>query len=107
MPKMMPLQEWICDTCHQRVSIKEGWLEWIADTTTGARDFRITHHKTECQRAHGDDVADMYLVDFLGPDGLQNLLSMLDAGPVLHPDGSKLPQPPERRSFVDVIRGSG
>lgn len=105
MPKMKPLKEWICDTCHERVSIKDGWLEWLNSRHEGAREFRITHNSSRCYKhTRHPDRADMHLDHFLGTNGLQVFLAMLDVGPVLDPDQDELPAVPERRSFVQAIR---
>ena len=46
----------------------------------------------------------MHLHKFLGTEGLQLFLSMLDVGLLLDPSGDHMPTPPEMRSFVDTVR---
>lgn len=104
MPKMKPLEEWTCDTCHKTVGIDDGWLEWLS-SKDGPRDFRITHNAARCYKhTNAPDRADMHLKESLGAAGLQAFLSMLDVGPLLDPDGEHFPPLPERRSFVEAIR---
>jgi hypothetical protein len=104
MPKMEPLRQWICDTCHEPVGPDDGWLEWL-EPETGAYDFRITHHERKCQKhAYHDDVGDMHLSTFLNAQGLQALLSMLDVGPLLDPDRTRTPATSDIPSLVEVIR---
>jgi hypothetical protein len=79
-------------------------LEWLGGPK-GPRKFRITHNAQECfahtKHSHRQDG---HLRDFLGADGLQHLLSMLDVGPLLDPKEKHMPEPPDRRSFVDATR---
>lgn len=37
MPRLKPLEEWICDTCRQSVSIADGWVEWRESVGRGPR----------------------------------------------------------------------
>lgn len=107
MPRMKPLQEWVCDKCGGTVTAEDGWLEWLSGSVgnKGPNSFHIVHNRQACYH-HNDayDRADMHLDAFLGPVGLQQFLSMLDVGPILDPDGDHMQQPPERRSFVDTVR---
>ena len=86
---------WTCDSCgHPIISEEDGWVEWIEfKTATGrqARDLRLVHHMAasptgkRCQfnqqverNSDGGLVADASLSDFLGSDGLMELLAMLE-----------------------------
>jgi len=103
MPKMEPLQEWICDTCGRVTDIDDGWLEWLSPKT-GPHSFRITHRKDRCfKHTDHNDRSDMHLEEFVGANGLQGFLAMLDVGPILDPRGPR-PDPPETRSLVEVMR---
>ena len=56
------------------------------------------------QHTDADDRSDMHLNDFLGPNGLQYLLAMLDVGRILDPSAERLPAIPDLPSFVEVFR---
>lgn len=85
---------WVCDTCGQPIlKAEDGWVEWInVPQRSGGyrvRDMRLVHHvptsprvpNAHCQfderRELAKDegiVGDRSLVDYIGPDGLMNLL---------------------------------
>jgi hypothetical protein len=46
----------------------------------------------------------MHLSAFVGADGLQQFLSMLDLGPVLDPSAKHTPSLSEMTSFTDTVR---
>jgi hypothetical protein len=103
MPKMNPLQEWICDTCGDKVGISDGWLEWLSGRI-GPREFRITHNSRKCYQHHNKSGrSDMHLETFIGTDGLQKLLSMIDVGEILDPEGKSIGKS-DLRSLVSTIR---
>jgi len=79
---------WICDTCGQPITQpKAGWVEWIqvngGSAQWYARDMRLVHgapeshcqfnQAMEYQKDHGTE-AGRPLADFVGPNGLMNLL---------------------------------
>ncbi len=104
MPKMKPIQEWICDSCGQTVTPENGYLEWLSPDS-GPHSFNVVHNKQRCfQHDNHFDRSDNPLDVFLGAKGLQQFLAMLDLGRVLDPVGRHMPGTPELRSFVDVIR---
>jgi hypothetical protein len=104
MPKMNPLAEWTCDTCHKSVTVENGVLEWLSSPKKGPNSFRVVHSSNNCRRhAHDLDCSDAELQQFVGPDGLQNFLSMLAIGPILDPNG-KGRNAPDMASFVDTVR---
>jgi hypothetical protein len=90
---------WICDTCHETInSVDDGWFEWKsvpkADGEYGGRiGFRLVHAGTKgpngrkgCMYnergfAKGESLADLPLEQFVGPDGLMNLLEFLSDSP--------------------------
>jgi hypothetical protein len=107
MPNLKPLQEWICDTCHEKLTVEDGWIEWLdpCEAGQGPHSFRIVHWGGDCYKyANHLACADSHIDGFLGPFGLQRFLSMLDVGRVLDPSGEAFPAPPEIRSFTDTIR---
>lgn len=87
---LKPLNEWYCDHCGKIIKApEEGWLEWYRDILgkhdqSNGKGFRIVHHKNECMynsRQMFEEnklTADMYLIDFTGPDGLVYLLSFIE-----------------------------
>lgn len=107
MPKMPPLEAWICDTCGLETDAAGGWVEWLAPAPRGGpHSFRICHNQVRCMKHDGhDDRSDLHLVQFLGVDGQQLLLSFLDHGPLLDPHEDRGPdRPSDMRSFVEVWR---
>ena len=95
---LKPLAEWICDECGQVIaSAEEGFVEWLHIEGKPV-DVRIVHHapasplkrKDGCY-AYSDEAnrQDMHLTDFVGPDGLAHLLSLIDDGPLLRAEGEK------------------
>jgi hypothetical protein len=91
---------WRCDTCHERIeAVEDGWVEWLA--LRGKGDFKssvglkLVHHVSASPRKHHGGcqydqdqefkarhatLMDGALENFLGPDGLVDLLSMLEGG---------------------------
>jgi hypothetical protein len=107
MPKLKPLQEWICDTCGDKLVAEDGWIEWLdpVDQHQGPHAFRIVHWGGPCYKHENHSAcSDSHLDEFLGFDGLQKFLAMLDVGRILDPLGNAIPRLPELRSFSDVIR---
>lgn len=91
---------WVCDKCGGRInSERDGWVEWLnvpqSNSEWAARGLRLVHHtqasplrddggcqydeKREFQNGRAT-VADDSLEDYLGPDGLMQLLAMLSEG---------------------------
>jgi len=104
MPKMKPLEEWVCDRCGELMGIDDGWVEWLSPTGKGPHSFHIVHNKSECfHHTRAYDRADNHLAYFLGTNGLQLFLAMLDVGPILDPQRKGLTAP-EMASFVDTMR---
>jgi hypothetical protein len=90
MKLMRPLEEFVCDTCGKIIKEpREGWLEWIYDTSTHkAHSFRICHHQAfsplsgleGCYR-HGriPGRSDMHLHHIL-ENRMAQLLRFIDVG---------------------------
>ena len=85
-----PTTTWICDACGGVIrEASQGWVEWIVlrdPVPTGMmnRSIRIVHATQGCQydgnRQHllpGEGIGDASLTQFVGPDGLMDLLEKL------------------------------
>jgi hypothetical protein len=85
---------WYCDVCEQAIRHpSEGWVEWLMRREEGqlfGKGLRLVHLRFASPRPQGcqynsreeyqrdsSTVADMGLDTFLGPDGLNHLLSLL------------------------------
>ena len=82
---LIPLKQWICDTCAEVIESPEhGWLEWRQDENGKASDFNIVHHIEHSPRKLGG--GDCYpfrglsshLDRYVGENGLPHLLCLLD-----------------------------
>jgi hypothetical protein len=112
--KLVPLQQWICDSCGEVIQRPEdGWLEWISHSYDDAHDFRIVHHKTRSPRAehlrsgcYQHELAagrkDVGLDRFGGPDAIAHLLTFLDSGYVDRDDLG--PRVKSTRELAELIR---
>ncbi len=102
---MEPLRQWVCDHCRELIAKPgHGWLEWI-DDEGGAHSFKIVHWGGDCYHHTGHlDMADAYLSDYLGADGMPKLLSFLDLGPYHDPEGKSVPGVKDLREFVELMR---
>lgn len=86
MPRLIPLQQWICDSCGEVIEKPEdGYVEW----QEGMEKFRIVHHRGSSPRKpEGRDCfypaalrgGDTALPGLLGDVGRVQLTSWLDAG---------------------------
>lgn len=112
---MQPLEQWICDRCDVLIAnVDDGWLEWISDSQNRkSHSFKIVHHisasprrpNRDCYHYSGRrDRADNHLIHFVGPAGLANLLSFIDMGPYLDPDGENVPRVSDLREFTELAR---
>lgn len=87
---LKPLEQWYCDHCGEIINTPdEGWLEWYNDYTNNkGKGYRIVHHDKRCMYnakqmfAQNKSISDMHLREYIGPDGLVNLLSDIDYGVV-------------------------
>lgn len=96
--KVQPLTQWQCTRCRQPVTADEGYVTWD-DDLKGPRNFKIVHQGRCDDGAQHSSAA---LGDFLGPDGLAYLTSMLSYGPALPNQGT--PTPPDLEEFTDFLR---
>ena len=86
--RLQPLTQWICDNCGGVVPSPDGaWLEWRETEGMRAFGFRILHHATTSPlRKFGFDCysdpscSGLHLLEFLGPDGMTNLFTLLYMG---------------------------
>ena len=83
---------WTCDSCRKPISsLEDGWLEWLTAPDGRSRGLRLVHHMEiglplgyRCsyddlrERAKsGSELMDLPLSEFLGPDGLMDLICMM------------------------------
>jgi len=118
--ELEPLKQWICDECHQRIDDPDrGHMEWIVDQRDRAAGFRIVHQGRswpgpvrgepsasvlDCRRyTQHFGRHDLDLTQFLGTDGLVEMLALLDPGPHHQPDFNG-PHVRNVREFVEVVR---
>lgn len=109
---LIPLKQWICDTCGEIIELPEhGWLEWRQDERHKAFDFKIVHHVTYSPRGpHGNcyqsNELHNHLTRFVGEDGLPHLLCLLDEGVHigLGPDCHSCPQVKDIGEWMELIR---
>ena len=88
--KLKPLQQWICDECHEVVDLPMARLELLRPRDGEDQrcyGFRIVHRTEACQLDQGSmfrqghSVGSMDIEGGLtGPDGLVRLLSILTPG---------------------------
>ena len=108
---LIPLQQWICDGCGDRISsIDEGYLEWIDDENGRAHSFYIFHNRKQpgfptCSHYRGRKLLekDLPLDGFTGSIGLARLLSFIDKGPLHDPEYSG-PRVSDLREFTEIFR---
>lgn len=105
MPKLRPLIDFVCDTCHTVVDgTQGGYVEWIENNNI-AGQFRIAHNSHHCL-VHGNNYGrkDTNLSDFLGPYKMPYILSFLDVGPVLDPNFRSGNGISDVRNYVEFVR---
>jgi NAD-dependent dihydropyrimidine dehydrogenase PreA subunit len=86
-----PLKQFYCDTCGNIIEKPEdGWVEWIGKSIDGKKvnyDFRICHHKRECQIMIEEPyLKDLPLVSFIGEKGIIRMLNFIDIGKTFESD---------------------
>lgn len=110
-PALIPLQQWVCDTCGDLIEDPEhGYTEWVRDRVPPQKErgFRIVHHALysprkpyrDCYTYHGSSVP---LTDFLGENGMVRILSFLDVGE-LHATTYPGPEVADLREYVEFVR---
>ena len=107
---MQPLQQWICDECHGVIDGPSvGNVVWISKSGTPKApelrysNFRIVHMGScdDSKKYSGS----LSITDFLGVDGLNTLLGMLDVGQVKRRLGQTgEPTVRDMGSYVDLFR---
>lgn len=102
MPAMVALEEWVCDTCGNTLTEKEGILEWL-EPEDGPHSFRIVHTRKKCLAQH-QNRRDIHLGACLGPRGVGSLLAIVDPGRLLDPEGDYKKAAREIRSYADIFR---
>ncbi len=101
---MAKLGPWTCDECGGDVVLDEGFVVW-ARLPTGDGDFRVIH-KERCDPGNRSHAYSQSLADFVGVDGLTNLMSFLSLGPLKDTLGDSRPgpRPSDLDEFVDFVR---
>jgi hypothetical protein len=111
---LAPLKQWFCDRCRQLIEEPaHGAVVWQTDGPTGpSHTFEILHkpkkslsyskHDTGC--FPDGSSSDVGLEQMLGSHGLNQLLSLLDRGAALDPDGKYLNGVRDVRGYVELLR---
>jgi hypothetical protein len=92
-----PLTQWKCDKCGETVTAANGYVIW--NGTGSPSNFKIIH------QGRCDDKSVPYsqpLKDFLGPNGLAHITSMMSYGPVSA--GQGVPKTPHADDYIDFLR---
>jgi hypothetical protein len=69
----------VCDVCGDRIAAKDGYVVWKTTDDLKSSGFKIIH-QGRCDRR--DYPASAALSDFLGPEGVAQLLAFLSLGPI-------------------------
>lgn len=129
--KLIPLQQWVCDTCGGVInSPEEGYIQWKRrGGNLCIEDIKIVHHKLHSPLvSKGNDKgcyvydADSDLKSFTGVMGIIEMLSLLDPGknflPVLDTQAEvriwvetmrrlQIPHYEEARRYMAVAKSNG
>lgn len=98
---LRPLKKWFCDTCNEVIeSPEEAFIIWESQDELDT-DFRIIHGGRCDDRSLTSSTP---LTDYLGPDGLSNMLSSLSAGPIKNTQGERSDCDVNLDAFIDLIR---
>lgn len=104
-----PLNEFICDTCHQLIEDNsEGWFEWLQyydheKSRMVNEKFRICHHNKRCTKFFSNPKASsMYLTDLMKVAPYQ-LISFLD-GNISPKDEYKGPEINDMEEYVELAK---
>ena len=111
---LVPLKQWICDSCGKIInSAEDGWVEWLSgkETFNSCYGFKIVHNdgsspqgKGACFPYRKEQGSSSDLLDrFMGEKGYVNLLSFLDWGPYVIPE-YKGPRVKDIREFIEFMR---
>lgn len=102
----MPLRSWRCDTCGKPITDPRlGMVVW-RDTNEGSYiSFKIVHKNIDGRRCdpgiNADYESSLEIDNFLGTDGLAELLSWISPSPL---DGSRIPGVQNLDEFVTLLR---
>jgi hypothetical protein len=97
-----PLTVWYCDVCGDRIAAKDGYVVWKTTDDLKSSGFKIIH-QGRCDRR--DYPASAALSDFLGPEGVAQLLAFLSLGPIKRRIGQKPhADAKDMDEFVDFFR---
>ncbi|HET9028272.1 MAG TPA: hypothetical protein VFN07_12155 [Trueperaceae bacterium] len=104
--ELIPLQEWICDHCGEKIaSVEDGYVEW-GGTGGDYVGFRIVHHQPKSPRGscyHPDKGHSVPLSHFVGIDGLTQLVALVDPGEHYARE-NETPTVANFREWVDLLR---
>lgn len=114
--KLVPLRQWVCDTCGQVIERPEHGYVLIHFTTENRRTlltgFSIVHHTThsplrdtparDCYGEHPGK--DQPLVDLVGENGMAHLLSYVDVGEHNGDVAQSRMHPDRMREWVTLVR---
>ena len=110
---LVPLQQWICDTCGCIIEApNHGFIEWKKTEDGQKYGFRIVHNAKyspykdsggSCFYSSKERGGDLYLERVVGPDGLVTLTSWIDVGE-WHEDDYRGPSVRDLREWVKVFR---
>jgi hypothetical protein len=105
MPKLKPLQEWHCDKCGEIVNPENGWLEWLGPINRHSHSFHIVHNRDICfHHTRHPDRKDQHLHYYLGTNGLEKLITMIDPGLLSGSERDPNTTCPEASSFSEILR---
>lgn len=105
---LIPLKQFICDTCGQIIEdLEDGWVEWIdtnIDDKRVVKNFRICHHTMKCQKlAYHIGCSDNHLNSIIEIDPHTFIFSFIDIGPY-HEREYKGPAIVDFRQYTDFMR---
>ncbi|MEK7449470.1 MAG: hypothetical protein AAB019_08300 [Planctomycetota bacterium] len=114
--KLQPLKQWICDGCGKIIKdIEDGYIEYIEGVEGNhykAKDFRIVHHASKSPKKPDGNCYKyektgtwntIALSEFVGNNGLAQLLTLIDIGPIHSPQFSG-PHVQDLREWTDFCR---
>lgn len=98
-----PLTQWHCDVCGEPIkNVKDGYVVWDTDSQGRTTVIRIIH-QSDCDDDSLPNSA--ALEDFLGPNGLSRLLSLVSAGPIINNGVHRYEKGfADMDVFVDLVR---
>lgn len=105
---LTPLKQFICDSCGEVIeNPNDGWVEWegsFEDNKSVNKNFRICHHKMQCQKlARHPNCSDLPLNNIIGDNVHAFIFTHLDAGPYHNREYSG-PSIVDFRQYTDFMR---